>query len=265
MGPRRRARRRRRGGARAGDAGLRRGPTDLRRGAGAFPGAGVVPGGTGDRPAPRAVRARALGVRAGPRRPDPAQRHRVHRGRSRRLPGPGGAVQRQPALPSHRAGRPPDRRRRSGGRVPPALRAAAGRGRGHDRPRADRRRRRLRRRARYRAAPATRPRWRRRWSTSRNRRPTTSAWSAPAGPPAGRRPCCGARRTSTSRRWRGSRAPPPSRSGRRPWPAPWGPGTPSRPSCTPRRSGRPTRACTVGARCWSTTTPGPSTPASSSR
>lgn len=56
-----------------------------------------------------------------------------------------------------------------------------------------------------------------------------------------------------------------SRSGPRPRPAPWDPGTPSRPSCTPPRSGRPTRASTVGARSWSTTTLGPLTRAWSSR
>ena len=91
-------------------------------------------------------------------RPRAAQRRRVPRGDARRVPGPGGAVQRQPALPAGR-----DRRACSptlgaaGGRLPPVATgrcvAEALRRRGR---RARRRRRRLGRRRRCRAAPPTR-------------------------------------------------------------------------------------------------------------
>ena len=100
MGPRRRARRRRRGGARPGDAGLRR----VRRTFGEVRersrGLASFLAGQGHRPAPRAVRARALGVRAGPRRPVLHNGTEYIEADARRLPGPGGAVQRQPALPA---------------------------------------------------------------------------------------------------------------------------------------------------------------------
>ena len=97
---------------------------------------------------------------------------------------------------------------------------------------------------------------------SRSRRPTTSTWCAPAARPAGRRPCCGARPTSSSsamagvegataesiaRRGRGRRRGALVRRRRR--------------SCTPPRSGRPSRASTAARRSCSTTTRGPSTPA----
>ena len=67
------------------------------------PGAGGLPRRAGGRPAPGAGRAGAVGERPGRRGPRAQQRPRVHRGDARRVPGPGGAVQRQPALPPGRA------------------------------------------------------------------------------------------------------------------------------------------------------------------
>ena len=78
------------------------------------------------------------------------------------------------------------------------------------------------------ARPTRTPSPRRSTRRCRCRRPTTSTSSAPAAPPAGRRRCCGARPTSTSRPWPAPRAPPPSRSRPRPGLDAGGPGSPCR-------------------------------------
>ena len=178
---------------------------DLRRGGRAVALAGRVPRSRGLGARRERARAGAVGERAGRRRPRAPQLPRVRRGDARRLPGPGGAVQRQPALPAGGGGRPARRPRRPGGRLPPGATARC--------------RRRLRRRpalvlvdvddgsgvaplpgsTTFEEAAATPV------STAAAgavaRRPAT--WCAPAARPAGPRPCCGARPTSTSRPWPG--------------------------------------------------------------
>ena len=124
---------------------------DVRRTFAEVAGAHPVDRGLARRPragrAPRARPARAVGEGPGHRRPRPPQLHRVRRGDARRLPGPGGAVQRQPALPAGRDRRRPRRPRGAGGRLPPPVRPARRRRVRPDRAGPRRRRRRLRRRA----------------------------------------------------------------------------------------------------------------------
>ena len=146
-----RARRGHRGGAGPRHDRVDIGPADLRRGAGPHPPTRRLPGGTGHRCGASGGRARPLGVRPEPGRHPAVELPRLPRDDDRRVPGPCGAVQRQPPLQRGRGGRAARADRRRRGRVPPPARAAARRGRPRRRG-ADRRRRRLRRVVRSRAA-----------------------------------------------------------------------------------------------------------------
>ena len=129
------------------------GPAHLRRGGATDQVDRRLPAGAGRRDPRRARRTRALGERAGPGGPRPAQRDGVLRGDVRCVPGPRRPLQRQPALPARGDRGPAGRCRRRGGRLPPSLRPARRDGDRGPTRRPDRRRRRLRAWPRCPAAP----------------------------------------------------------------------------------------------------------------